>query len=206
MKASEDAKRARVVANEALKEVAKNEDAQFALLARQHAAAMGPQVAAPVVPYGVTLHKNGGIMKCLQGGKTYAECKKCGGKTPVVKNQEPAGPILPRYAKIIEGGGRNAEPRRIYYSDDKNNFEIEDGRLMSHEEVANPWGYWNNEAIKAGSQFGLRLPQVPVQYGPPVYSRYVQHPEVLNLQPADDIDHDKAAIETSEKIRKIRRK
>lgn len=174
---------------------------------------MGPRVTAPRVPYGVTysngstsLYRNGGVMNCLRGGGSLAECKKCGGKTPVVKDQEPAGPILPRYAKIIEGGGRNAEPRRIYYSDDKNNFEIEDGRLMSHEEVANPWGYWNNEAIKAGSQFGLKLPQVPVQYRHPVYSRYVQHPEVLNLQPADDIDHDKAAIETSEKIRKIRGK
>ena len=52
--------------------------------------------------------ENGGIMKCLQGGKTYAECKKCGGKTPVVKNQEPAGKmgekVLPRYAKIVEQG------------------------------------------------------------------------------------------------------
>ena len=36
---------------------------------------------------------DGGIMKCLKGGKTYAECKKCGGKTPVVKNQEPTGPM-----------------------------------------------------------------------------------------------------------------
>lgn len=82
--------------------------------------------------------ENGGIMKCLKGGKTYTECKKCGGKTPIVKDQEPAGPILPRYAKIIEGGGRNAEPRRIYYSDDKNNFDIKDGRLVSYEDVVNP--------------------------------------------------------------------
>ena len=36
--------------------------------------------------------EDGGIIKCLKGGKTYKECK-CGGKTPVVKNQEPAGPM-----------------------------------------------------------------------------------------------------------------
>lgn len=36
--------------------------------------------------------ENGGIMKCLKGGKTYSECMKCGGK-PIVKNQEPAGPL-----------------------------------------------------------------------------------------------------------------
>ena len=35
--------------------------------------------------------KNGGFVDCLRaGGKTYAECKKCGGKTPVIKDQEPA--------------------------------------------------------------------------------------------------------------------
>jgi hypothetical protein len=52
---------------------------------------------------------NGGMIDCLRsGGKTYAECKKCGGKTPIVKNQEPAGKmentVLPRYAKIVEQG------------------------------------------------------------------------------------------------------
>lgn len=31
-----------------------------------------------------SLYKNGGFIDCLRaGGKTYAECKKCGGKTPV---------------------------------------------------------------------------------------------------------------------------
>jgi hypothetical protein len=35
--------------------------------------------------------QNGGFIDCLRaGGKTYAECKKCGGKTPVIKDQEPA--------------------------------------------------------------------------------------------------------------------
>lgn len=40
--------------------------------------------------------EDGGIIKCLKGGKTYAECKKCGGKTPVVKNQEPADKLRAR--------------------------------------------------------------------------------------------------------------
>jgi hypothetical protein len=41
--------------------------------------------------------QNGGMIDCLRaGGKTYAECKKCGGKTPIIKNQEPAGPLRSR--------------------------------------------------------------------------------------------------------------
>jgi hypothetical protein len=34
--------------------------------------------------FNVLGYKNGGFIDCLRaGGKTYAECKKCGGKTPV---------------------------------------------------------------------------------------------------------------------------
>lgn len=145
--------------------------------------------------------ENGGIMKCLKGGKPYSECMKCGGKTLKAEDGEK---VLPQFAKIIEGGGANAEPRRIYYSESRNNFTPRDGMVMSHEEVVNPWGYWNNEIIKAGSQFGINLPQVPVMYAQPTYSRFVQHPDGMNLQPATDIDANKAAHETSEKIKKIR--
>lgn len=49
--------------------------------------------------------ENGGIMKCLQGGKTYAECKKCGGKTPV--QNVGLGDILGR----IFGKGKPAQTR-----------------------------------------------------------------------------------------------
>ena len=41
--------------------------------------------------------ENGGIMKCLKGGKTYTECKKCGGKTPVEKHQDANGTIGEQY-------------------------------------------------------------------------------------------------------------
>ena len=99
---------------------------------------------------------------------------------------------LPRYAKIVEGGGPYAKPRRIYYSDDKNNFTPVDGMVMSHEEVVNPWGYWNNE--------------VPVEYAAPTYSVFVEQSNGMNLQPASWIDREKATKETSDKIKKIRKK
>lgn len=50
--------------------------------------------------------ENGGIMKCLQGGKTYTECKKCGGKTPV--QTAGLGDILGR----IFGKDESAETRK----------------------------------------------------------------------------------------------
>lgn len=59
---------------------------------------MNPPIQAPITNSNPVYYngprpkfEDGGIMKCLKGGKPYSECMKCGGKTKVVKNQEPAG-------------------------------------------------------------------------------------------------------------------
>ena len=40
--------------------------------------------------------QNGGLIDCLRAGGSIKECKKCGGKTPVVKNQNPADKLRTR--------------------------------------------------------------------------------------------------------------
>lgn len=148
------------------------------------------------------LFKKGGkldYLLCLKKGGKVQDCG-CGKK---LKAED--GTQLPRYAKIIEGGGPYAEERTIYYSDSPNDFKVNDGRLVSLEEVVNPWGYWNNEITRSGRPFGLNLEEVPVEYRAPEYYRYIAHPDGLNFQSALDIDKNKAAKETSDKIKKIRK-
>lgn len=148
------------------------------------------------------LFKKGGkldYLLCLKKGGKVQDCG-CGKK---LKAEE--GTLLPKYAKIIEGGGPNAVERMIYYSNSPKDFEVKDGRLVSLEEVVNPWGHWNNEITRSGRPFGLDLKEIPVEYRMPEYYRYIEHPDGLNFQPAFDIDKNKAAKETSDKIRKIRK-
>lgn len=114
--------------------------------------------------------EDGGIMKCLKGGKTYAECKKC--NSGIIKNQNPAGPMnaqLPKYGKIVEQGWD--KPRYTFMSDingrdlstvTPDNLHTYDGMTYAVEKVANPWGPWVNQMNKtAGLPMQQRMYQEP---------------------------------------------
>lgn len=162
---------------------------------------------------------NGGMIDCLRsGGKTYAECKKCGGKTPIVKNQEPAGKmentVLPRYAKIVEQGWN--DPRYTFLSDinggalstvTPNNIHSYDGMMYATEQVANPWGQYVNQMNRMAG-----LPEEKRIYRKPDFRLMTQQNDlgqsVPIAYPMDFIDskfdYNKAANELSEKQTKIR--
>lgn len=97
---AENKARAEQLKHEAERLRSKNFQTHMELMNKRTAQVMKTQPDAPVTnsdpqyfngPRNVKF-ANGGVMKCLKGGKTYSECMKCGGK-PIVKNQEPAGPI-----------------------------------------------------------------------------------------------------------------
>lgn len=108
--------------------------------------------------------KNGGIMKCLQGGKTYAECKKCGGKTPIKADN---GNKLPYYMtskveRIFGGLSQNPKyPRRDgidgYFSGEVlpsgDTVTVVEGPYTQYEEVrpANGEGRFFNVYRKDGA-------------------------------------------------------
>ena len=79
--------------------------------------------------------KNGGFIDCLRNGGSVEKCK-CG--CDKIAKAEDGKKVLPQFAKIYEGGGPYAKDRTIYYSNDKNDFSVKDGRLVSLEKVLNP--------------------------------------------------------------------
>lgn len=151
--------------------------------------------------------KNGGLIDCLRNGGEFSKCMKCGGKTLKAEGGEK---VLPRFAKIIEGGGPYNNPRRIYYANNRTDLQRmpqspRDGDIFSEERSVDPTVYWSNEIAKAAQPFGMRYPVRPTEYAQPNYLMYIQHDNSgLNLQSADHIDRDKAAVETSDKIKTIR--
>lgn len=157
--------------------------------------------------------KNGGFIECLRNGNKIADCK-CGDKIGVKKALKGSvmdeNPQLPKYAKIIEGGGRYNNPRRIYYAHNRADLSRmphnpKDGDIFSEELSVDPTVYWSNEIGKAAQPFGMNYPVRPTTYSNPYYLEYVQHDNSgLNVQSADHIDADKAKAETSNKIRTIR--
>lgn len=109
---------------------------------------------------------------------------------------------LPRYAKIVETRSPYAAERTIYYSGDKNNFGVEDGRIISIEEGI-PIAIGHNKLVRNARQFGLNLPEIN-EFREPWYGQYREQPDGMDLNSISNIDQKKAAKETAEKINKIR--
>lgn len=178
---------------------------------------------------GMKLFKKGGKLHQLLCFKSGGKGPDCGCNKKVIKAQPGAemvapgfdkrlelrhnqmmangelkdGGELPRYAKIIETRSPYAAERTLYYSDVNGDYEVEDGRIISIEEGV-PTAIGHNQIVRAGRPFGLILPEIS-EFKKPWYGIYREQPDGMNLEPLFNIDQKKAAKETAEKIKKIRK-
>jgi hypothetical protein len=135
--------------------------------------------------------KNGGFIDCLRaGGKTYAECKKCGGKTlkaeggnKVRRTDEPGyAYTLPNGIDVLTQDAVGTQPLPgSHYSIEGSSPELETQRTTLTDKGGGPVAYNYNVYLNDGDHIFFPIRKYTTQrlwYKPSTWLRRVITPEV----------------------------